>query len=113
MNLRIEGTSLRFRVAKEELEDLCKGNILSSVTPLPGGAVLEIHIVANGTGSAPLTLRQDGQCLMLHAGKKAAADLLASLPNREGIETTQRLHDRHALHLVLEVDIRSQKRKRA
>lgn len=112
MNLRIEGTSLRFRVAKEELEALCAGGTLTSITPLPDGASLEVSVIADGNGSTPLTLQHDTHRLTLHAGKKAAADLLASLPNREGMEATQRLHDRHALHLVLEVDIRSQKRKR-
>ena len=112
MNLRIEGKQLRFRIAREELEALCAGDVLTSITPLPDGASLEVSITADGNGSTPLTLQHDSHRLMLHVGKKAAADLLASLPNREGMEATQRLHDRNALHLVLEVDIRSQKRKR-
>ncbi|MCC7259480.1 MAG: hypothetical protein IT567_00435 [Alphaproteobacteria bacterium] len=115
MNLRIEGTSLRFRVTKEELGSLCAGDTLSSITPLPDGASLAVNIHPSpygGGSNAPLTLQHQKGCLMLYVDKNAAADLFSSLPNREGIDAVQKLSEEHLLHLTLEVDIRSQKRKR-
>lgn len=105
MNLRIDGQELRFRISKQELENLCAGTRLKQTTSLPNRNVLEISIKTD-TNSSMFLSYKDNQ-MILSVGNKLAVSLYDSLPNREGIETMQ-----DDLRLILEVDIKTQKRKR-
>lgn len=109
MNLRIEGQTLRFRISKEELETLCLGGALQQIIPLPD-LRMEI-LVTTESSDAPLKLHIEKNRWHLQVNKETAQTMLASLPNREGILHRQKVGDTW-LCLMLEVDIRTQKRKR-
>lgn len=111
MNLRISTGQLRFRVSKDELASLCSGAVLEQNTLLPSQRRLVISIRTGETGM-PLHLDYENDDMTLIVGKAAASTLLASLPNRQGLETQQALEGKRTLSLQLEVDIRSQKRDR-
>jgi len=110
MNLRIEGQNLRFRISKEELESLCLGKEILQKTFLPGDNVILTGIYPEGKNTLETEFDKDG--IKLFVQKEAANDLLGSLPNREGLEVEQKVGD-NILKLSLEVDIRTQKRKRS
>lgn len=110
MNLRLEGQAVRFRIRKEELEALCAGETLEQVTQLPH-SLLTLTIRTDHT-EIPLRLVTGSQSWLLEVNKTAVQDLLDSLPSREGIYYEQATDGSASLHLMLEVDIRTQKRKR-
>lgn len=111
MNLRIEGQQLRFRISKEELKELCSGVSITQLTYFPKMRALDIDITPQNIEPA-LQLIFDGDCMMLAVQKQAAEDLYHALPSREGIEVKQTIDVGKTLELILEVDIRTQKRKR-
>lgn len=111
MNLRMQGQMLRFRVSKEELETLCGGSALTQRTYLPDSRVLEIIAITDSIQKTPLRLEMEEYHWVLKIAAASAQALLTSLPNREGIEQAQDIKNGHILHLSLEVDIRTQKRK--
>ena len=51
--------------------------------------------------------------MMLAVQNQAAQDLYHALPSRDGIEVKQTINAVQTLELILEVDIRTQKRKRS
>jgi len=112
MNLRIEGQQLRFRISKEELEILCSGSSITQPTYFPKMRALDIDITPQDIEPA-LQLMFDGDCMMLAVQNQAAQDLYHALPSREGIEVKQTINAVQTLELILEVDIRTQKRKRS
>ena len=112
MNLRIEGQQLRFRISKDELEILCSGSSITQPTLFPEMRALEIEIRPQNIEPA-LQLIFDGDCMMLAVQKQAVEDLYHALPSREGIEVKQTIDAGQTLKLILEVDIRTQKRKRS
>ncbi len=111
MNLRIEHQQLRFRISKEELETLCSGERIIQQTVFPDGRILEIDMVVQPIQDT-LEIRFEGDSLILLIQKQAAEELYHSLPSREGISSAQKIDDTRSLKLTLEVDIRTQKRKR-
>lgn len=112
MNLRIEGQHLRFRISKGELEQLCQGVALVQRTHLPESQSLEI-VIATGHEADEFQLNYQRNTMRLTVSEDAAKNLLFSLPAREGIEAVQVLESDDRLQLSLEVDIRTQKRKKA
>ena len=111
MNLRINGQELRFRVGKEELESLCVGETLKQSTHLTNNKILETCITTNYTGSG-MSISNENDNFTLYVNKGLAAKFLDSLPSKEGLEATQKINDEQFLTLILEVDIRTQKRKK-
>ena len=112
MKLRIEEQVLRFRISVDELNELCLGKLLSlSLNIAPNialhinaqtkqqEAVLDFHV--NESNNASLFIQN-----------KAATALQKSLPSREGLTATKDLNTTHTLTLSLEVDIRTQSRKK-
>ena len=112
MNLRINGQELRFRVTKEELESLCSGKTLEQSTLLPNNQVLTSTIASNSSNDG-MSLSNDSNALALLINKSLATKFFESLPSREGLEATQEINDELSLTLILEVDIRTQKRKKS
>jgi hypothetical protein len=112
MNFRIEGQELRWRISKEELENLCSGKPLKQTTHFPNGRFLEVVITANPNDKG-LSLSVEKERMTLNIEKKAALDLWKALPCREGLESIQHTDQGLPLRLVIDVDIRTQKRKRA
>lgn len=111
MNLRIEEQEFRFRISTQELKALCNGTALTQRSHLPNGRILEVSImVSNANKTMSLSMEEDR--ITLHVGNEAAISLRDALPSREGIEATQAINATHSLQLILEVDIRTQKRKR-
>ncbi len=111
MNLRINGQELRFRVTKEELESLCNGEELEQISYLPNDHTLKSKITTEAASYGMFLIIKNNR-FMLHVNPIIAKDFLESLPSREGLEATQEINDELSLTLILEVDIRSQKRKR-
>lgn len=110
MNLRINGQELRFRISKAQLELLCKGNDLEQSTFLPVGQVIKICITPKYKKRG-MSLSNISDCIMLCVNKEDANIFLKSLPNRQGLETVQKIDNDNYLKLVLEVDVRTQWRK--
>ena len=111
MNLRIKGQNLRFRISKEELETLCCGCEVTQRTLFPGQRALGINIITRSMeNTLQVTFEEDSITLCVHA--QAAEDLYHALPSREGIQARQKIHAMQMLELALEVDIRTQKRRR-
>ena len=109
MNLRIEGQQLRFRISKEELEILCSGSSVTQPTYFSGMRVLNVDITPQDIEPA-LQLTFDDDSMMLAVQMQATEDLYHALPSREGIEVKQTINEVQTLELILEVDIRTQKR---
>ncbi len=112
MNFRMEEQELRWRISRQELEDLCAGTTLKQTTYLPDGRSLGTTITAN-SNEEDLSLHFENDTIILNVEKGAATALRDTLPRREGIERTQNIEKDPPLRLILEVDIRTQKRKRA
>ena len=112
MNFRIEGQELRWRISKEELELLCLGKSLTQTTHLPNAHFLEIIITANSNNKG-LSLSVERERMTLNIEKKATLNLWNALPCREGLESSQNTNQGELLRLIVDVDIRTQKRKRA
>ncbi len=112
MNLRIEGQQLRFRISKEELAVLLSGSTITQPTCFPKMRVLDIDITSQDIEPV-LQLMFNGDCMMLAVQKQAAKNLFHALPSREGIKVKQTINAAQTLELILEVDIRTQKRKRS
>ena len=120
MNFRMDGQHVRFRITKDELGLLCDGQMVARTTHLTAQSSLTISIrpvdrlIDRPLDEGPiLALEQDMDRLTLLVLDKAASDLLTALPQREGLEETVMLEDGRDLRLSLDVDIRSQRRKRA
>ncbi len=109
MNLRISHGELRFRIAREELERLLSGETLTLDVPPFLTAVIRTGEVS-GT---PLHLSCEDRTLALTVSAPSAQTLLSVLPSREGLKAQQEQLGCPPLALLLEVDIRSQKRKSA
>ena len=112
MNLRMEGQELRFRISKEELEAICEGKTLAQSTSMPDGRMLKIGIAA-GQRSTPLSFAYTNDRMTLQVSTDSAISLRDALPSREGLEAIQPIDGSQTLRLLLEVDIRTQKRKRS
>lgn len=87
MNLRFDGDSLRFRVSRQELDDLLAGGRLAAATPLPAGAFRYAVTVVDGA-DAPWRLAQDGDGLQLALPRAALLAHRAQLPSKEGLAAT-------------------------
>jgi len=111
MNLRFSEQELRFRVSKSELELLCEGSDLKQCTYLPNGKSLKYIIKADSYRESMFLEYEDNQ-IILHANINYIKEFYDSLPRRDGLETTQTLSKNREIILILEVDIRTHKRKR-
>jgi len=110
MNLHIENQKLRFRIKKEELEKLCLGEELKQEIFLPKKNSLNINIKTTQKADILFLLFSENS-LSLLVNKKAAQNLFNSLPKRDGLKIDQEINGKQTLNLILEVDIRTQKRK--
>lgn len=111
MNLRIEGQQLRFRISKEELEYLCSGYGITKSSCLSPTDRLRVDIRPEDI-SQTMQFALDDRSMVLSVQKQAAEDLYNALPSREGIKTKQSINKELSLELILEVDVRTQRRKR-
>ncbi|WP_119308704.1 DUF7009 family protein [Cohaesibacter haloalkalitolerans] len=111
MNFRIDGQKVRFRIDKSELECLCNGTSVIQATCLSEGQIL--GAVIEPAEMAPvLSLSWDNQTLRLAANIGDLHALRDALPQREGLKQKTSINDEVSLDLSLEVDIRTQNRKR-
>ncbi len=111
MNLHIENQKLRFRISKDELEELCSGSSLTQEIFLPNQHTLNIAIIMQ-IQDPILYLTFENNSITLFAKKNAIEEFYSVLPSREGLEIEQQVADNQLLKLIFEVDIRTQKRKR-
>ncbi|WP_319496136.1 DUF7009 family protein [uncultured Cohaesibacter sp.] len=111
MNFRVDGQKVRFRIDKTELECLCNGTGIRQTSRLSMDQDLGVVIEPVEMATA-LSLSWNVQTLRLLANVKDLQALLAALPQREGIKQTCPIDGEVSLDLSLEVDIRTQKRKR-
>nr|WP_319389421.1 hypothetical protein [uncultured Cohaesibacter sp.] len=111
MNFRIDGQTARFRIDKAELECLCSGMSISQLTHLTADQVLGV-VIEPAEMATVLSLSWDNQTLRLAANICDLYALRDALPQREGLKQKTPINDEVSLDLCLEVDIRSQKRKR-
>jgi len=111
MNLRINGQELRFRISKEELESLCSGSIVSQSTILPNSKKIEAQIIPNNSDDT-MNLSDKNNIIILNVSKNLTQKFYDSLPSKEGLEKIQKIDDTNSITLFLEVDIRTQKRKK-
>lgn len=112
MKLRIDGQELRFRISKQELEHLCNGTVLQQQTHLPDSRALKVSIITVDRVEELLHLTHEKDHMQLQADKERLTAFRDSLPNREGLECNQAIENGQNLCLILEVDIRSQKRQK-
>lgn len=112
MNLRIEGQHWRFRISRDELEMLCHGRQLSQHSELPDERSMSITIQTDHLDEKNLLLECNESGFTLLINPVAASTLFNALPSRDGLESVQKISESHTLRLSLEVDIRTQKRKR-
>jgi hypothetical protein len=110
MNLHIEGQKLRFRISKDALASLCEGQGLTHRVFLPNQHALYIDICPSTTHHAALHLVAHTDHMILHVQPDAAERLYQALPSKDGLQIDQPIESQQALKLVLEVDIRTQKR---
>ncbi len=111
MNLRIEEQCFRFRISKEELKKLLAGEALKQKSILSESSILIINIISK-TQTDILSLVFVNNHMTLSVQKAAIEDLYNTLPSREGIQSSQDVRNEQALQLILEVDIRTQKRRK-
>ena len=110
MNLHIENQKMRFRISKEEIKNLCASKIIKQHLLLPKGQSLNIEIIAQEQNDE-LYLSYEKSSIILQVQKTAANNLYEKLPSRKGLEVAQELENNQILHLILEVDIRTQKKQ--
>jgi len=111
MNLRFSEQELRFRVSKSELELLCAGNDIEQCTYLSNDKSLK-YLIKNDTNYKDMFLSYDNDYMILYVNNEYIRAFYESLPSRDGLEITQTIDQNKSINLVLEVDIRTQKRKR-
>lgn len=112
MNLRIEGQQLRFRISKDELKNLYSDDSIIQSTIFPNGGSLDISLLPQNMDDI-MNITYERDSVELRVQKQAIQDLYNALPSREGIQATQVTHAGQILELILEVDIRTQKRNRS
>ena len=111
MNLRIEGQQLRFRISKDELDEIYNGNEIAQLSHFLDGQVLNIRIIPQDIDVTLYFAFTEG-VMSLIVNKQEVKNLYDSLPSREGVSVKQSINDTMFLNIILEVDIFSQKRLR-
>jgi hypothetical protein len=103
MNLRISNGQLRFRITREELNELLQGRGLELVLPL---TLHTYHyLIQCGDVENPLALQEESGQLTLLVDKQTLAAFEKQLPSRDGIEQ-EVVVGGAALTLILEVDVK-------
>ncbi len=103
MNIRISKKQIRFRITKEELATLGRGEKLVLQSPL--GVNPSEYIIDVSEEPESLTLEERGGNLVLFVNKKLLAKLGERLPSKDGIENEVLINDQ-LVEVVLEVDIK-------
>lgn len=102
MNLRISEGQLRFRITRDELQQLLNGRPLRMALPLARTYHYSVEI---SDGWDTLALKEDGHSWTLLADSHALKAFAEQLPSREGL-SKEVLVAGKPLTLVLEVDVR-------
>ncbi len=110
MNIRLEDQQIRFRVSEGEFGTLCSGQAVEQQTYLPGRRLLKVSVRPCDGDSMHLDCEDDH--IALYLGLEKAEAFRAILPGRAGLEGVQLVNGERTLSLILEVDVRSQKKKR-
>lgn len=103
MNLRISENELRFRITREEAEQLMGGDRMHLGIDM--GMVRPEYAIVVNENAAPLSLQIKDTLWELAIDKTTLSAFVASLPSREGIEHGVKIGTSH-ITLVLEVDVR-------
>lgn len=108
MNLRMEKDRIRFRISDSELEKLLVDHVIVGQTPLPDGKKFGYRVTTTGV-NPELTYKNDE--LYLHLPLTMVQAHKESLPSKEGISGQCKLANGDNLSFVLEVDVRTHKRR--
>ncbi len=103
MNIRISKNQIRFRITKEELELLEKGEKVILPSPIysnPKGYFVE---VAGNLES--LIIEERAGNLILSVSKELLSELRQKLPSKDGLENEILLNDQ-MIRIALEVDVK-------
>lgn len=102
MNLRISEKQLRFRITKDELQQLLGGQSLGMVLPHFRTHSYTVKIT---DGQDSLSLKEDGQSWTLLVDRHALQALAEKLPSREGLCEEIQVAGQF-FSLMLEIDVR-------
>lgn len=107
MNLRIGEGQLRFRITREELQELLQGNVLRMAPPLTHTYHYSIEI---SDSRDTLALKEDNHSWGLLVDSNALKAFAEQLPSRNGLCKQVHVAGK-TLMLILEVDVRKSPRK--
>jgi len=103
MNVRFAPGEVRFRITREELDQLRSGRPVVMIVALPGQHAFQASIVSNQFGTWRLDSDPTGLWLAL---PKSSLDAFTDVPSADGLEHCFELASGGAVNLVFEVDIR-------
>jgi hypothetical protein len=105
MNVRFSPHAVRFRITRDELEQLFSGRAVVMHVALPGQHVFQASVATDKFGSWRLDSDPTGFWLSV---PRAQLDTFAGgVPTAEGLAHSFELANGGALELTLEVDIQS------
>ncbi len=103
MNIRISKNQIRFRITKEELELLERGEKVVLPSPLnPSSTGYFVEVSGN---SESLIIEERAGNLILSVSKKLLSELRQKLPAKDGLENEILLNDQ-MVRIALEVDVK-------
>lgn len=103
MNIRISKNQIRFRIAKEELELLERGERVILQSPL--SSISKGYFVEVSGNSESLIIEESAENLVLLVSKKLLSELRQKLPSKDGLENEILLNDQ-MVRIALEVDVK-------
>lgn len=106
MNLRISDGQLRFRITREELQELLQENTLRMALPLARTYHYAIEI---SDGRDTLAFKEDSHSWSLLVDNHALKAFAEQLPSRDGLCKQVQVAGQN-LMLILEVDVRKSSR---
>lgn len=103
MNIRISKNQIRFRITKEELELLEKGEKVILPSPIYSNSKgYFVEVVGN---LESLIIEERAGNLILSVSKKLLSELRQKLPSKDGLENEILLNDQ-MVRIALEVDVK-------
>jgi hypothetical protein len=104
MNVRFAPHAVRFRITREELEQLLSGRAIVMTVALPGQHSFQASVTTDRFGTWRLDSDPTGLWLALPATQ--LKEFAESAPGAEGLTHSFALADGGALELSFEVDVR-------
>jgi hypothetical protein len=102
MNLKISKNAMRFRVSRQEFEQLLQAEKLSVPVPFLQAIHLQIEAANDFLG---MNFTATENAWLLQISKTTLDDFAKSLPSREGLEQNTKLNNKEIL-LAFEVDVK-------